>query len=375
MPTLAAIAAHLQRRYPLRYAEPWDQVGLAVGDPTADVVRLLAVVDVTHATVDEAERIGAQAILAHHPLLLSGINAVTTDDYKGSLVYRLIRAGIGVYVAHTNADKAPGGVNDALAHRLGLTDLAPLVAASPEYEQVSVYVPVEAAGQVLDAMDAAAGEVWGDYRRAAWLADGVGTFVPGEGANPTIGHSGEITEVSETKIEMTIPASRRAAVLAALRSAHPYEVPAFHVSPSPVPPPDVGLGRIGSLSQPRSLRKFAADVAAALPQTASEIRVAGNLEAQIQQVAVCGGAGDSLLGQVAAAGVDAYVTADLRHHRVSEFRDGGGCALIDAGHWATERPWLDTAAELLRAEFGSALWVSASDVVTDPWSATVKAER
>ncbi|NUP26837.1 MAG: Nif3-like dinuclear metal center hexameric protein, partial [Nocardia sp.] len=124
--TLAELVATLETAYPPRLAEPWDSVGLVCGDPAETVRRVLFTVDVTAAVVDEAVRWGAQAVVAHHPLLLRGVDSVSADRPKGSLVHRLIRSGCGLFTAHTNADSADPGVSDALAAALGLTVTGPL---------------------------------------------------------------------------------------------------------------------------------------------------------------------------------------------------------------------------------------------------------
>ncbi|MFD9082418.1 Nif3-like dinuclear metal center hexameric protein [Streptomyces erythrochromogenes] len=132
-----------------------------------------------------------------------------------------------------------------------------------------------------------------------------------------------------------------------------------------------GLGRICELDRPETLREFAARCAAWLPPTAQGIRVAGDPDAMIQRVAVSGGSGDSLLAEVRAAGVDAFVTADLRHHPVSEAREQSPLALVDAAHWATEWPWCEQAAAQLDAiseRHGWGLRTHVSRTVTDPWT-------
>ncbi|MFE5720273.1 Nif3-like dinuclear metal center hexameric protein [Streptomyces erythrochromogenes] len=132
-----------------------------------------------------------------------------------------------------------------------------------------------------------------------------------------------------------------------------------------------GLGRICELDRPETLREFAARCAAWLPPTAQGIRVAGDGDAMIQRVAVSGGSGDSLLAEVRAAGVDAFVTADLRHHPVSEAREQSPLALVDAAHWATEWPWCEQAAAQLDAiseRHGWGLRTHVSRTVTDPWT-------
>jgi len=141
----------------------------------------------------------------------------------------------------------------------------------------------------------------------------------------------------------------------------------------PVDPLDelTGTGRIGELSEPTTLAEFSQVVASALPATAHGLRIAGDPDAVIRTVAVCGGAGDSLLASVGSQ-ADVFVTADLRHHRAQDHLADGGCALIDVAHWASEWPWLRTAAEQLvsdLAQEGMTITANCSTTPTDPWTA------
>ncbi|GAB3238377.1 Nif3-like dinuclear metal center hexameric protein [Glycomyces halotolerans] len=265
MPTLSEVTAALDRTYPRHWAEDWDRVGLVCGRPDIEVRRALCVVDVVPETVAEAVDGGHDLIVAHHPLLLRGVSSVDPSDYKGDLVHTLIERGIGLYVAHTNADVANPGVSDALADRLGLLDLRPLrPLTGPEHE--------------------------------------------GSGR---------------------------------------------------------GIGRVGVLPHPLRLDELVERVAKALPRTVWGLRAAGDGDRPVSVVAVSGGAGDSYLADAAAAGAGAYLTADLRHHPVSEHVARSGPALIDAAHWATERPWLDTVAEQLSGLIDD---IAVSDIDTDPWT-------
>ena len=124
MTSVAELVAAMDARYPAATAESWDRVGLVVGELAAPADRLLLAVDCVPETVDEAVKAGVDAMVVHHPLLLRGVHSVATDTYKGAVVHRLIRAGIALLVAHTNADAAVPGVSDALAERLGLLDVA-----------------------------------------------------------------------------------------------------------------------------------------------------------------------------------------------------------------------------------------------------------
>ncbi len=373
MPSLAAVLAALDELYPPSWAEGWDAVGLVCGDPDAPVERVHFAVDPVQAVADEAERLGAQLLVTHHPLFLRGVSSVAATTAKGRLVHQLIRAGIALQVAHTNADNARPGVSDALAAALGLVDTRPLDPSPADpLDKIVTFVPTEAADVVVDALAGAGAGGIGDYTRCAWTAAGVGTFTPGAGATPTIGAIGQVTSVPETRVEMVLPRGRRAAVVAALRSAHPYEEPAFDVFELASWPGERGSGRIGVLPRPMSLRAFADHAAAALPVAPGGLRVGGDLDRRVTTVAVCGGAGDSYLDAATRAGVDVYLTADLRHHRAGEHLADGGPALIDAGHWATEWPWLADAAGRLRARLeadGTTVDTTVSSLVTDPWVA------
>jgi dinuclear metal center YbgI/SA1388 family protein len=365
---LGELIAVLDAAYPPRLAESWDSVGLVCGDPGERVSRVLFAVDATAAVVDEAIAWGAQALVVHHPLLLRGVDTVAADTAKGALVHRLIRTGCALFTAHTNADSADPGVSDALAHALGLTVSGPLepkpVAGIDEW---TVKVPHSHTEAVRAALFAAGAGGSGRYRECCWQVSGTGQFRPMAGAHPAIGEVGLLEVVGEDRLEVVAPPAARGAVLAALRAAHPYESPAFHVTERAALPSGLGLGRVGELAHPESLREFTARVRASLPGTVWGVRAAGDPDRTIRTIAVCGGAGDSLLGTVTRLGVDAYVTADLRHHPADEHLRAGGPALIDAAHWATEYPWCAQAETIVRTALPT-LDTRVCTLRTDPWT-------
>ncbi|MCL1801363.1 MAG: Nif3-like dinuclear metal center hexameric protein, partial [Promicromonosporaceae bacterium] len=129
--TLSEVTGLIEGLYPPNLAEGWDTVGLITGDPRQPVRRVLLAVDPVAAVVDEAIELGVDLVVTHHPLFLRPVHSVAADTYKGDLIYRLTRAGIALYNAHTNADSAPNGVADALAELIGVRRRRPLVAASP----------------------------------------------------------------------------------------------------------------------------------------------------------------------------------------------------------------------------------------------------
>jgi dinuclear metal center YbgI/SA1388 family protein len=373
--TVGDVVTVLERLYPPAWAEDWDAVGLVCGDPASPVRRVLLAVDPVADVVAEALEWEADLVLAHHPLLLRGVHGVPASTPKGRIVHDLVRAGSALYVAHTNADSARPGVSDALARVLGLQDLKAL-AAHPEdpLDKIVTFVPHEDAGSVVDALAAAGAGTIGDYERCAWTTSGTGTFLPGGAARPTLGEVGRVQTVPETRVEMVLPRARRDAVVAALRAAHPYEEPAFDLLELASWSSPRGIGRVGTLPAETTLERFATAVAAALPHTPQGVRVAGDPDAPVRTVAVCGGSGDSLFDAVRASGADVFVTADLRHHPASEAREaaaGGPPYLVDVAHWASEWPWLHGCAERLTAELGdrgATVELRVSQRRTDPWT-------
>ncbi|OMC23525.1 Nif3-like dinuclear metal center hexameric protein [Mycobacterium colombiense] len=365
---LADVIAALDEAYPPRLAESWDSVGLVCGDPDDKLESVTVAVDATPAVVDEVPQAGL--LLAHHPLLLRGVDTVAANTPKGALVHRLIQSGRSLFTAHTNADSARPGVSDALAEALGLAVEGVLEPASDvqDIDKWVVYVPAENAEAVQAAVFAAGAGHIGDYSHCSWTVSGIGQFLPHDGATPAVGSVGNVERVAEDRFEVVAPARSRAAVLAAMRAAHPYEEPAFDIFAMVPPPGDAGLGRVATLERPEPLRDFVSRVNAALPRTSWGVRAAGDPDMPVSRVAVCGGAGDSLLAAAAGAGVQAYVTADLRHHPADEHRRASDVALIDVAHWASEFPWCEQAAGVLRSRFGAELPVRVSSIRTDPWN-------
>ncbi|GGM64427.1 GTP cyclohydrolase 1 type 2 [Longimycelium tulufanense] len=374
-PTVADVVAVLEAAYPPALAEPWDAVGLVCGDPDEPVRRVLVCVDPVEVAIDEAIEREAQLLVAHHPLMLRGVNAVPANSAKGRAVHRLIRSGAALFCAHTNADSADPGVSDAFAEALGLTITGPLdpKPAEPK-DALSVTVPVGDVQRLLDALAEAGAGRMGRYADAAWFTDGTGQYRPLDGATPTLGTVGELHREPETRIETAFPRHRRPAVLAALHATHPYESPAYDLHELVAEPSTRGLGRIGELPEAEPLGDFAQRVADALPTTAWGVRAAGDPDRPVRTVAVCGGAGDSYLDRATRAGVDAYVTADLRHHPAGEHLARGDVpgvtvpALVDVAHWASEWPWCHQAADVIRTGLGGTVEVLVSTRRTDPWT-------
>ena len=233
--TVGDWVALTDRHWPERDAESWDRTGLQVGDPAAAVSTVLVCLDVTHEVLDEAERIGAQLVLAHHPLLFRPLERLTPSTATGALALRAARAGIALLAAHTNFDVAEGGTSDPVARILGLQDVRPLVPArfgDPGQQlKLVTFVPAEHTDSALAAMSEAGAGVIGEYTSCSFRVSGVGTFRPSAQANPAVGENERLNTEHEERLEILLPRARAAQVIAALRAAHPYEEVAFDLYP------------------------------------------------------------------------------------------------------------------------------------------------
>ena len=373
--TVQTVVDALEAAYPPALAESWDQVGLICGDPDAQVGKVAFALDCTQEVAERAVAAGAQLLVVHHPLLLRGVHSVAANTPKGKVVHTLLAGGCALFAAHTNADSARPGVSDKLAELVGITPGRPIKPVLLDAtDRWGVHVPPAAAADLKRALFSVGAGAIGDYRECAFSVEGTGEFTPVEGANPTDGAVGTHYTGDEIRIEFVARARDRRRIVEKLREAHPYEEPAFDVvqmADTSDLDKATGLGRIGELPEPMTLREFTQQVANALPETAWGVRAAGDPDQIVQKVAVSSGSGDSFLGDVAKLGVGVYVTSDLRHHPVDEHLRAGGPAVIDTAHWASEFPWTEQAESIVAP---LSVDTEILHIRTDPWTISAHPE-
>lgn len=331
--------------YPTALAEEWDNVGLQVGDPAATVTRVLVALDPTEAALAEAKRQQAQVLLSHHPLLFRPLKKLTPQDSTGKILFTAIRDEIAVISAHTNLDRGENGLNDWLAARLGVEGTVPLASRSGEWLKLVVYLPKGYEAPVSAALFAAGAGRIGRYDQCSFRSEGVGTFRPGEECTPFVGSCGSRESVAELRLETILPKAAAEKALTRLRKAHPYEEIAYDLIPLLNREQLTGLGRIGRLVTKTTLQEFAETVRTALG--CDHLRLVGDRTMNIAKVALCGGSGASLLHEAARQGADVLVTGDVKYHEARQAEELG-LALIDAGHFASERLMVEGLCQTLR---------------------------
>ncbi len=368
-PTVSDVLAALEAIAPAGSAMAWDNPGLQVGDPSQPVTRAVVALDCTAAVIEEAIGQNAELIVTHHPLIFEKLRRVAAGAGPSGLAYRLARSGVTLVAAHTNLDAALGGVSFALAEKLDLQDAAFLAPTEEARHAVVTFVPASHADAVRGAMaEAGAGRI-GAYQECAFALEGTGTFRPDETARPyTETPTGTLERASEIRLEMEVPRWHLDAVLQALREAHPYEQPAYHVFAALQPDTRTGLGAVGTLPEPLDRDAFLEHVCGALGTPA--VRATHGPD-RIHRVAVCGGSGSSFARPALATGADAYVTADVTYHKFFDVLDSRGASrmlYVDAGHFETEHHAEVLLQQALAARLPGVQWhrtgtrTSASDV-------------
>jgi dinuclear metal center YbgI/SA1388 family protein len=363
MITVGQILDYLKEFAPLELAAEWDNVGLLLGDPAAEVRAVMTCLTLTGASAAEAVERGAQLIVTHHPILFRATQRLTTATPEGRMLLALTRAGIAVYCPHTALDNAQGGINDVLARRLGLVEVAPLQ-NSPGVLQckIVVFVPDADLARVSDALFSAGAGVIGQYRECSFRLAGTGTFFGSESSNPTVGQKGRREEASEWRVEVICPEAQVERTVLAMRRAHSYEEPAYDVYPLRPAAGRGGIGRLGRLPQPVPLTTFAQTVKAAL--SAAAVQVIGDPNRPVQRVAIVCGAGGSFLGEAIRRQADVFLTGEMRFHDYLAAQ-AEGVSLVLPGHYATERCGVEELALLLKQSW-PALTIWASQRESDP---------
>lgn len=347
------ILQNLERIAPERYTFEFDRVGLQVGDPEMDVRRAIVSLDRSLGAVQFAIDRQAQFLLAHHPLIFTPLNSVVANGHVGRTVLKLAENRIAFAAAHTNWDSAMGGINDALATKLGLANLKPFGYAAPVAKlKLVTFVPETHVDGLVDALSEAGAGVIGDYTRCAFRSDGLGTFEPGEGSQPFIGIPGGRQQAPEARIEMILPESAMRRVRSALLRVHPYETPAFDFVQL-AGDPEQAAGRVGEIAERTTLRQFAEFVSSVL---STRCEVWGDGAKLVRKVAIVGGAADGEWMAAQRAGADVFVTGEVKQHVGLEASESG-LPILAAGHFATEHPGAAVLADRMRDLVPEVEWI------------------
>lgn len=314
----------------------YDNVGLLVGDPEANVTSILTCLDVTDAVVAEAIEKGCELIVAHHPLIFSKIGSINPTNEQGRIIYKLIKNDIGLLVAHTNLDAALDGVSFVLANILGLDNLRFLDKNYSISRKIRLITSHKDSDAVLKLLNYHSAEE-AHYFDVNSREDGLKCF------------------------EAIIDQHNVSALKKTLEAEGMLKEGSFQIIDLASTSQNFGMGVVGEYPDDGiGKNEFLHLVSKALNVKA--IRFSGDVD-RIQKVAVCGGAGIFLKDKAIQSGAQAFVTADIKYH--DYFTEKDDFLLVDVGHYESEFP----VAEALKNELSEAfegIEVSVTRTVTNP---------
>jgi dinuclear metal center YbgI/SA1388 family protein len=361
MPVLKDVTNFLESFAPLNLQESYDNAGLITGDANTEIKTVLITLDVTEKVVDEAIEKNAQLIVAHHPIVFSGLKKFTGKNYVERTIIKALKNDIAIYAAHTNLDSVEGGVNQKICEKLGLQNCRILQPASGQLKKLVTFIPVEHLKPVREAVFSAGAGNIGNYDNCGFTTEGLGSFRGNENANPFVGEKGEIHNEKEVRFETIFPGYLQGKVIEALLKSHPYEEVAFDIYPLDNQFNKTGMGMIGTVATPVSETGFLKQLKSTF--NTGVIKHTALKGKTIEKVAVCGGAGSFLLNAAIAAGADIFVSSDFKYHQF--FDAENKIVIADIGHFESEQFTKELFYELLMKNFPK-FAVHLSEVNTNP---------
>lgn len=358
---IAEIIEALEKISPTVYQEDYDNCGLIIGKSDWNCTGILCSLDATEDVMLEAKAKGCNLVVAHHPIIFSGLKKINGKNYVEDAVIAAIKNDIAVYAIHTNLDNVIDGVNNKMADALGLINRKILLPKQDQLMKLFTFVPVEYGEKIKAALFEAGGGNIGNYSECSFSVEGMGNFKAGQNTEPFVGEIDKRHHEKELKIEVIFPAYLQNKLVEALIAAHPYEEVAHDVVALANDFDRVGSGLMAELPEPVDEAVLLAKIKAAFGLQA--IKHTKLLGKKVKKVAVCGGAGSFLIGKALAAGADIFITSDVKYH---EFFDANGKLVIaDIGHWESEQFTIDLLIGVLKANFPT-FAVLKSEVRTNP---------
>ncbi len=333
MPKIREIIQSLEQVAPKPLQESYDNCGLQVGDANAEATGVLLCIDIIEATIDEAVAKGCNLIVAHHPLIFSGLKSITGKNYIERTLLKAIKNDVALYAGHTNFDAVPDGVNQIICDKLGVQNQKILAPVKQKLVKLVTFVPEAQAEEVRQAIFEAGAGVIGEYDCCSFNTAGNGTFRAGENTNPYVGAKGEIHTEAEIRIETIMPKYISGKVVAAMTKVHPYEEVAYDLYPLENAWDNAGSGMIGELTEAVDSELFLKKVKEVF--CAGVLRHTEIVKSSIKKVAVCGGSGAFLIRNAIAAGADIFITGEIKYHDFFQAEDK--IVLADIGHFESEQ--------------------------------------
>ncbi|MHB9002502.1 MAG: Nif3-like dinuclear metal center hexameric protein [Coriobacteriia bacterium] len=338
----------LNDAFPFSWAEPWDKVGLLLGDRDAGIEGVFVTLDPTREAVEKCVSAGANVLLTHHPAFLVPPAFLGPGSGPGGVAYAAALQGVALVACHTNLDRAPAGAL-SLGRALGLEDGEPVESSAQPMTLITVFapaLPAETHSQIAEAMSAAGAGRIGEYAECSFTGSGIGRYTALQEPGVRASDPGKPTptEAAEERLEMVCAPADADRVIAAARAVHPYVEPLIVRTECAIARSAARLGRVTDLPAPITLADLAQKAAAAF---ASTPRVWGDASRRVVRVATATGSAGGLLGDVHDSGADALVAGEVRYHDALTAM-ASGLGIIELGHDVSEWPLVPVLAHAVR---------------------------
>jgi len=359
--TIGDICRYLDSQVPPALQESYDNSGIQTGSYKNDATSALLTIDVNEEVIAEAVAKGCNLVISHHPLIFSSLKRITDNSPIERALIAAIKKNVTIYSAHTNLDSVYGGVSFMMASKLGLANVEVLSPLKEKLVKLVTFVPESHVDKVKEAVfEAGAGQI-GNYDSCGFQSVGEGSFRGNDNSNPFAGTRGELHVAGEIRFETIFPAYKTSEVVLALTTAHPYEEPAYDLIPLLNIWTRAGLGCVGTLEKEIEGEEFLKLVKATFHPP--YLRYSGQVKSTIHKVALCGGAGISLMKEAIASGADTFITGDIKYHQFQEA--GNNILLIDPGHFETEKYSMEIISDLIIKKFPN-FALRFSETITNP---------
>ncbi len=358
---ISQVIHSLEQLAPPSYQEAYDNSRLLTGDSNVTLTAALITLDCTEVIVQEAIDNNCNLIIAHHPIVFSGLKSLTGKNYVERTIIKAIKNDICIYAIHTNLDNVMNGVNRKICNIIGLQDLKILAPKKNTLLKLVTFIPNENAQEVLDKLyEVGAGEI-GNYSNCSFSTGGEGSFKPNNNANPHIGKNNQIEQVNETRVELMLPAYLEHSVIATLKNVHPYEEVAYYINKLNNTNQEIGAGMYGELQEPMDSKLFMDKLKSDF--NLKIIKHTHIHKKEVKRIAVCGGSGSFLLSDAKRINADVYITADFKYH---EYFDAENQIIImDIGHYESEVFTKELIYDFLNEKFTN-IALNLSELTTNP---------
>ncbi|MEN8929290.1 MAG: Nif3-like dinuclear metal center hexameric protein [Flavobacteriales bacterium] len=356
------ITSYLEQIAPLSYQESYDNSGLIVGDRNAEIAKVLLCLDSLESIIDEAIEKGCELVIAHHPIVFSGLKSLTGKNYIEKTILKAIKNDIAIYACHTNLDNVlKNGVNQKMADSLGLVNTKILAPKSGMMSKLVVYCrPNNAKAVRNNLFENGAGNI-SEYSECSFNTEGKGTYLPSQNSNPAFGEKGELSTENEIKIEVLAVNHQISKLLTEVKKVHEYEEVAHEIIPIANANQQIGSGMIGELETEIDALDFLKSLKAKMKTDC--VRHTNLNKKAVKKIAICGGSGSFLLNDAITQQTDVFITGDYKYHQFFDAEDK--IIIADIGHFESEQFTIDLFHDILSPQFSGVQFIR-TEINTNP---------